>query len=816
MGDVDPAFVGAGRKAGIELWRIENKVPVKMPCTAKFHVGDSYLLLKTNASKSGGLTWNLHFWLGSESSQDEIGIAAYKTVELDQYLGDGPVQYREVQGHESELFMSYFKDSGVEYLPGGVASGFVKVDRDHFETRLLQLKGKRTVRATAVPVSASSLNTGDSFILDAGMKLYLWNGPDANRYEKAKGAALCQKIKDEERGGKAHVTFVDEDPNNSEFWAALGGQIKVTNSGVNDAEYEKSAKEATRLFHVTDASGSLAVNEVATDNGKLTRNLLQTNDVFILDLGATIFVWIGKGSNSVERKEGMMLAQRYLEQTGKPMHTPVVRIVEGAETPAFKGEFFQWDPPRPPSAFGSRESKGIAKNAEQHEIDVTALAQAKAETESMADNGSGQKQIWRIEDFKKVVVPEDLYGQFYGGDSYIILYTYKKGNSEEYIIYFWQGRDSSQDEKGASALLATELDDSMGGKPVQVRVVQGKEPAHFRQMFKGEMIVHSGGKASGFKNKQDADSYDTDGISLFHVKGSTDLDTYAVQVEEKARSLNSGDCFVLLTPSTMYEWQGSASSSDEKAVASKCSSILQGDRGVAVVAEGEEPDEFWEALGGKGEYSQFRAEELSCKPPRLFQCTNVTGVFDVTEVHNFTQEDLIDDDVMLLDTFTSVMLWIGSQANETEKNSALKTAAAYIKGANDGRDDDCSLMVIKAGSEPPLFSMHFLGWDAELFNKNKFVDPYEKRLAAMKASNPKAVENAAPAPAPAPAPVVASFTGTKTLAELQAGCDGIDITQKQKYLSDAEFLTVFKMDKAAFEAMPGWKKQAAKKQAGLF
>ena len=28
------------------------------------------------------------------------------------------------------------------------------------------------------------------------------------------------------------------------------------------------------------------------------------------------------------------------------------------------------------------------------------------------------------------------------------------------MIYFWQGRDSTTDEKGASALLATQLDDS--------------------------------------------------------------------------------------------------------------------------------------------------------------------------------------------------------------------------------------------------------------------------------------------------------------------------------------------------------------------
>ena len=120
-------------------------------------------------------------------------------------------------------------------------------------------------------------------------------------------------------------------------------------------------------------------------------------------------------------------------------------------------------------------------------------------------------------------------------------------------------QESSQDEKAAAAIHAFQLDDKYGGAPVQVRVVQNKEPDHFLLVFKGRMVVHAGGKASGFKNRADTDSYDVDGTRLFHVRGTNELNTRAVQVEEKASSLNSNDCFVLETPPCTYIWYGKVS-----------------------------------------------------------------------------------------------------------------------------------------------------------------------------------------------------------------------------------------------------------------
>ena len=48
------------------------------------------------------------------------------------------------------------------------------------------------------------------------------------------------------------------------------------------------------------------------------------------------------------------------------------------------------------------------------------------------------------------------------------------------------------------------------------------------------------------------------------------------------------------------------------------------------------------------------------------------------------------------------------------------------------------------------------------------------------------------------------------------GSDGIDPTVKEQYLSDEQFQEVFSMDKAAFKAMPLWKRQDKKKKVGLF
>lgn len=47
-------------------------------------------------------------------------------------------------------------------------------------------------------------------------------------------------------------------------------------------------------------------------------------------------------------------------------------------------------------------------------------------------------------------------------------------------------------------------------------------------------------------------------------------------------------------------------------------------------------------------------EENPSVSPRLFECSNKTGTFLATEVIDFTQDDLEENDVYLLDTWDQV------------------------------------------------------------------------------------------------------------------------------------------------------------------
>lgn len=301
----------------------------------------------------------------------------------------------------------------------------------------------------------------------------------------------------------------------------------------------------------------------------------------------------------------------------------------------------------------------------------------------MPDNGEGDAEVFRVEDMDLVPIPVENYGFFFGGDSYVVKYEYKnKRGGTGYVLYYWQGLNSTADEKAASAIHTVKLAGELGGKAIQVRVVQGFEPRHFLKIFKGKIVVFTGGKSSGFKNVHDHDSYDVDGTRLFRIRGTCAEDVRATQVPEVAGSLASDDVFILETPANTYIWNGRGASDFEHSMGSSVSKTISPDRSAIVIEEGEEPEEFWAALGGKGEYdTEIDPPGAPFLEPRLFHCSIHGKKFRVEEIAIFEQDDLDPDDIMVLDGGDEVYVWIGQGATEEEREKSLDMAmvcAGYL------------------------------------------------------------------------------------------------------------------------------------------
>lgn len=473
-----------------------------VPCPPKtfghFYEGDSYVILYTHKT-SNNFTYDLHYWLGKDTSQDEQGAAAIYTTQMDDHLGGVAVQHRETQGHESATFQGYFKD-GIVYKKGGVASGMKQVETNTYNIRrLLHVKGKKQVVAGEVEMSWNSFNKGDVFLLDLGSLIIQWNGPNSNRTERLKAMNLAKDIRDRERGGRAQVTVVEgEDEQSSEeamklMKQALGEKRNIKEA-IPDEIVDEKLKTAIKLFHISDAEGSLVVQEVAVK--PLTQDLLKSEDCYLLDQGGIkIFIWKGKKASKTERAESLKKAEAYIKAKNYPSSTYVETVNESAESAVFKQLFQKWTDKGQTVGLGTTHSAGKIAKVEQIKFDATSMHARPdlAAQQKMVDDGSGEAEVWRIEDNEPVPVDRKWLGHFYGGDCYLILYKYEVNSKLHYILYMWQGRHASTAELTASAYQAVILDQKYNGEPVQVRVPMGKEPMHLMAIFKGKMVIYEVG-----------------------------------------------------------------------------------------------------------------------------------------------------------------------------------------------------------------------------------------------------------------------------------------------------------------------------------
>ncbi|EAS66832.1 hypothetical protein DDB_G0289327 [Dictyostelium discoideum AX4] len=320
---------GVGQAPGLKIWRIENfkVVPVPESSYGKFYDGDSYIILHT-FKEGNSLKHDIHFFLGTFTTQDEAGTAAYKTVELDDFLGGAPIQYRQCQSYESPSFLSLFPKYFI--LSGGVESGFNHVKPTEYKPRLLHISGDKNAKVAEVPLATSSLNSGDCFLLDAGLTIYQFNGSKSSPQEKNKAAEVARAIDAERKGLPKVEVFCETDSDiPAEFWKLLGGK------GAIAAKHETAPTKSEKvLYKLSDASGSLKFSEVS--RGKINKSSLKSEDVFIIDLGNEIYTWIGSKSSPNEKKTAFSHATQYLVNNKRCEYTPIVRVLENGTNQSFE------------------------------------------------------------------------------------------------------------------------------------------------------------------------------------------------------------------------------------------------------------------------------------------------------------------------------------------------------------------------------------------------------------------------------------------------------------------------------------------------
>ncbi|KAH6911568.1 fragmin60, partial [Coprinopsis sp. MPI-PUGE-AT-0042] len=356
-GNEEPAWTSAGTEAGLRIWRVEKFQLVEWPESryGTFYSGDSYIILNTYkpSQEAKDLSYNLHFWLGANTTVDEAGTAAYKTVELDDHLHGKPVQYREVQGSESAQLLSYFPK--LVCLEGGVATGFRKVEEPPppevkrlYRIMLSRTSGEAARQSTStliireVPPSATSLVAGEAYILDKGDQIWQLNTASSAGQERYKAAEFAQSLIAERKGQCALTVFDEGQSGASRFLAEFGEGTELQPAPASALSGQSTE---AKLFKISDSSGKLELSPLSG----VSRTLLSSGDVYLVDDSSNkrvpaLYAWIGKEASMKERRSVLQYAQSYLYQE-KDSHqgllgVPLVKTKEGEEPSSFWGVFY--------------------------------------------------------------------------------------------------------------------------------------------------------------------------------------------------------------------------------------------------------------------------------------------------------------------------------------------------------------------------------------------------------------------------------------------------------------------------------------------
>lgn len=286
----------------------------------------------------------------------------------------------------------------------------------------------------------ASFNKGDCFIIDLGKNIYHWSGSESNKFERLKTTELAIDIRNNERKGRAEIEMIEEGSEPEAVIKVLGPLPNLPSGSSDDVSADKKNKNQASLYLISDATGSMTTTMVA-DKNPFKQDMLSQSECYILDNGGDnkIFIWKGRNANAEERKAAFTVANKFIKDKNYPQNTQVQVMPAGGETTLFKQFFFNWLDKDETTGPSKAYTIGRIAQVEQIPFDSSKLHSNNimAAQHGMVDDGSGKVKIWRVEGGDKVPVKPSTYGQFFGGDCYLVLYSYSVGGREKHIIYTW-------------------------------------------------------------------------------------------------------------------------------------------------------------------------------------------------------------------------------------------------------------------------------------------------------------------------------------------------------------------------------------------
>eukprot|EP01084_Bolivina_argentea_P219470 372226_1 len=258
-------------------------------------------------------------------------------------------------------------------------------------------------------MEVNSLNSTDVFILDGGLKIYQYNGDKCNVWEKRKGNQMVDELQNERSIHNKDTVIIegfgDSGGMVDEFWDMLGQKPysmppDIAPNDASDVHEEKQNAKVTPSVHkVNDSAGYVQITQVAKSSDRFKRSLLDSKDCFIVDLGCSIYIWVGNGSTKAEKREAMKYAVKYSMKSGRSTNTPIVRVNEGNETEEFLSAFVKDNDASSSGAqdsgkkFKHKWNMGISFDVDKKRIilnvsdDVSGKKMAKGDTKTRWDSG---------------------------------------------------------------------------------------------------------------------------------------------------------------------------------------------------------------------------------------------------------------------------------------------------------------------------------------------------------------------------------------------------------------------------------------------